>query len=126
MRVRRRRRRILAAVLASIYLGAFAWLVSPLWGSADAPTSEDVPVREVSAKGLVGVDSLGASKALPESLPGSSATVVTAAESGEEAVTETGTEVTAGLPEGGESSTSPPASPEPSQQSQETIVSSEG
>jgi hypothetical protein len=133
VRVKRRRRRVLASALAAVYLGAFTWLISPLWRPADAPTAVSAPVHEVRAKRLVGLAPLGASKDLPESLPGSGTAVVAAAETGEEEeVTEAGTEAPVSVlessegSESSEASTSPSPSSESNPQPQETIISSEG
>jgi hypothetical protein len=127
MRLSRRRRRALGTVLAVAYLGAFAWLVSPLWRPADVPASKRASVPAAPAGGKVGIRPLDTPKALPESLPGSSSVAVATTEAGgEEPLSESGTEATASVPEGGESSASPPSSPEPSSAPQETIISSEG
>ncbi len=127
MRVKRRRRRALLAALAAVYLGVFAWLVSPLWRPAKAITSQPTRALPVKAEGAVGIAGLDASKALPESLPGSNTgTVATAETGGEEAVSETVTETAESTPESSEASTSSPAPSSESSQPQETIISSEG
>jgi len=127
MRVRRRRRRALLAALAAVYLGAFVWLISPLWRPAEAITSKPAPVQPVQPEGAVGIAGLDASKALPENLPGlSTGTVSTAETGGEEAVSETVTETAESTPESSEASSSSPPPSSESSQPQETIISSEG
>jgi hypothetical protein len=113
--------------LAAVYLGAFVWLVSPLWRPAEAITSRPTPALPVKAEGVVGIAGLDASEALPESLPGSSTgPVVTAETGGEEAVSETVTESSESATESSEASTSSPPPSSESSQPQETIISSEG
>lgn len=88
MRVRRRRRRVLAAVLVVAYLAAFAWLTLPLWRPANAATPALTPVHEVKSNGSVGISPLADAKPLPASLPGSAPTN----EASESGVEESGTE----------------------------------
>jgi hypothetical protein len=130
---KRRPRRILAAVAALVYLGAIAWLISPLWHSASAVTPGRV-VRKVPFDPSLGVAPLSASKALPNSLPGSSEGSVTALEtsgsevaSGSEVVGESGSETVAEVPESSETQASPSPSTESSQSSAgKTIIGGEG
>jgi hypothetical protein len=131
VRVRRRRRRILGAVLAVVYLGAFVWLVSPLWGSADSPPPELAPVREVRSGGSVGLAPLGNSKPLPVSLPGSSpATTASESEAGAEETLSEGegeVEATSSAPEVSEEPASTaPSTESSSPSSSETIIGGEG
>jgi hypothetical protein len=127
MRVRRRRRRILGAVLATVYLGAVVWLLSPLWRSADAATSTSVPVREARTNGSVGIAPLEAPKPLPASLPGSNPTPATTAEGSGEAFSEGETEATASAPEVSEApASSAPSAESSTPSSSETIIGGEG
>lgn len=123
MRVRRRRRRVLGAVSVLLYLGAFLWLVSPLWRtSSDAGTAEQVPVRAVRVDRSIEIASLSASEDLPESLPGSDAATVNETGVVAEEVNEGG-EAAAGVSE----ESSPPTGGESSSPSQsETIIGFEG
>lgn len=126
MRVRRRRRRMLGAALVLVYLAASAWLLSPLWRSADAAPAK-LPVRTVRAGGLVGLSTLGAAKPLPVSLPNVSPTT---RETGVTEVTGEGegeVEAPVSSPEAAETPVSTPSSNEPSSSSSsQTIIGGEG
>jgi hypothetical protein len=111
-----------------VYLGALAWLLSPLWRPADGPPSDHAQVSPGVAARAIGISPLARLKPLPERLPGSSTVTAGAAEAGNtEPVSEVGPETTATLPEGAESSATPTPEVEPSEPSQEeTIIGFEG
>lgn len=130
MRVRRRRRRLLAAVLAVVYLGVFAWLVSPLWRSPHAPATPQPAVRGVRSGGLVGLAPLGDAKPLPVSLSSSSPageSESSAGESGSEVVVGSDAESTTSTPEVSKGPAGTPSSGEStSSSSGQTIIGGEG
>jgi hypothetical protein len=131
VRVRRRRRRILGAVLVVAYLAAFAWLTLPLWRPADAATPASTPLREVKSNGSVGLPPLADAKPLPTSLPGSSSTKPSESgteefESGGEEVFSEGEVEATGTPETSEAPPSTSSSGSGSSSSSETIIGGEG
>lgn len=125
MRVRRRRRRALVTVSALVYLGAFAWLVSPLWAPAEATTAKHVPTLQGPSTHPSAIAPLAAAKALPTSLPGSTALATTTEpEAGSaEQVSEAGAETTSVTSESSETQASPSPSTESSPSSQESSPS---
>jgi hypothetical protein len=132
---KKQRRRILGAVLGVAYLGVFVWLVSPLWGTAGDTSSRRAHVRAVPRGRSVGIASLGKSKQLPESLPGSNPTPATTpeangfetvSEGSSETVSEGGSGEASISPESGETSTGSSSGGESSQPQATKIVSSEG
>jgi hypothetical protein len=123
---KRLRRRVLGVALALVYAGAFAWLISPLWSAASAPSAERPPVVPGPADRPIGIAPLASSKALPTSLPGSSEVAAASPEAGGAEVTgESETESAPVVSEGGEepvdASPTTESSPPP-----EKIVSDEG
>lgn len=110
-----------------MYVGAFAWLISPLWSATSAATAERAAVRNVPVDPSIGIVPLAASRALPTSLPGSSKVVVATSPevNGAEVVSEGETEATASAPEGEEAPVTPASTPESAQPS-ETIIAGEG
>lgn len=126
LRQRRRRRAIVGAV-GLVYLAAFAWLVSPAWRAPDAPTPDRVAVKPLSVDRSAGIAPIGEPAPLPTSLPESGeATATTTEASSSEPVVESEAESVVSSPSGSEAQASPPPASEPNQQSQETIIASEG
>jgi hypothetical protein len=128
MRLRRRRRRLLLAAVGIAYLLVIAWLASPVWRPAGAPSVEQARVSAAPDGRAIGVAPLARPKALPGRLPGSPTVTANAAEAGNiEPVSETGTEATTVVPEENQSSASSPPSSESSGRShEETIIGFEG
>lgn len=115
-------------VASLIYLGALAWLLSPLWRPADGAPPDHAQVSSGATAQAIGISPLARLKPLPERLPGSSTVTASTAEAGNtEPVSEVGPETTATLPEGGESSATPTPEAESSESSrEETIIGFEG
>lgn len=114
MRMSRRSRRLV--VLAGlVWLGACVLLTSPAWrSSADDSTSARPTARPAATGGAIGIAPLGASKALPETLPGASSGSAGGAETAEgEAVSGEATETSEAIvstPEEGSSGSTPSSS----------------
>jgi len=120
-------------VASLVYLGALAWLLSPLWRPAEGAPPDHARVSSGAAARAIGISPLARLKPLPARLPGSSTVTASTAEAGSteagntEPVSEVGSETTATLPEGGESSATPTPEAESSESSrEETIIGFEG